>query len=51
MIQMNLENKNRFTGIENKLMVTKGKGRGRDKLGVWDTHTHTHTLTHTDYYI
>ena len=28
-----LQNRNRLTDIENKLMVTKGEG-GRDKLGV-----------------
>ena len=28
MIEMNLQNRNRFTDIENKLMVTKGE-RGR----------------------
>ena len=32
-----LQNRNRFTDIEDKFMVTKGeKGWGRDKLGVWD---------------
>ena len=38
MIQMNLLKRNRFTDIENKLVVTKGDcgGRGRDRLGVWD---------------
>ena len=39
MKQMNfyLQNRNRLTEIENKLMVTKGEmGWGRDKLGVWD---------------
>ena len=37
-IQMNLQNRNRLTDIENKLMVTKGEraGQGIDKLGVWD---------------
>ena len=30
-----LQNRNRPTDIENKLMVTKGKG-ARDKLAVWD---------------
>ena len=34
MIQMNLQNRNKLTEIENKLMVTK-KERG-DKLRVWD---------------
>ena len=28
MIQMNLQNRNRFTEIENKLMVTKGERGG-----------------------
>ena len=29
--------RNRFTDIENKLMVTKGKNvAGRDKSGAWD---------------
>ena len=28
-----LQNRNRLTDIENKLMVTKGKGRAGDKLG------------------
>ena len=32
-----LENGNRLTDIENKLMATKGEGEwGRDKTGVWD---------------
>ena len=32
-----LQNRNRLTDIENKLMVTKGERcGGRDKLGVWD---------------
>ena len=31
------QTRNRFTDIENKFDVTKGKkGMGRDKLGVWD---------------
>ena len=32
-----LQNRSRITGIENKLMVTRGKGRGRNKLvdGHW----------------
>ena len=34
---MNLQNRNRLTDIENKLIVIKGeRGWGRDKLGVWD---------------
>ena len=32
-----LQNRNRVTGVENKLMVTKGG----DKLGDWDWHIHT----------
>ena len=35
-IQMNLQNRNRLTDIENKLMVTKGEREGKDKCGVWD---------------
>ena len=31
-----LQNRNRLTDIENKLMVTKVERWGRDKLGVWD---------------
>ena len=32
-----LQNRNRLTGFETKLMVTKGETWwGRDKLGVWD---------------
>ena len=31
------KNRNRFTDIENKLWLPKGKvGAGGDKLGVWD---------------
>ena len=36
-----LQNRNRVTDVENKLMVTKGEGGGRDKLWDWDWHTHT----------
>ena len=39
-----LQNRNSFTDIENKFMVTKGesgKGGGEDKLGVWDYQKHT----------
>ena len=35
-----LQNRNRLTDIENKLMATKGNWR-RDKLGVWDQNTQT----------
>ena len=31
-----LQNRNRLTDTENKLMVTKGESGGRDKLGIWD---------------
>ena len=39
-----LQNRNRVTDVENKLMVTKGEGGGagrRDKLGVWDERMQT----------
>ena len=37
-----LQDRNRLTDIENKLMDTKGeRGRGRDKLGVWDEQIYT----------
>ena len=36
-----LQNSNRVTDLENKLMVTGEKGGGRDKLGVWNRHSHT----------
>ena len=38
-----LQNRNRVTDVENKLMVTNGEsgGGGRDKLGDWDWHIHT----------
>ena len=42
-----LQNRNRVTNVENKLMVTRGKARGRDKLGDWDWHIHT-TIYKTD---
>ena len=32
---MNLQNRNKITDIEGKLMVTKEEG-GEDKLGDWD---------------
>ena len=31
-----LQNRNRPTDIENKLMVTKGERGGKDQLGGWD---------------
>ena len=33
--ELNIQNRNRLTAIENKLMVTKGEEVERDKLGVW----------------
>ena len=38
-----LQNKNRLTDLENKLMVTKGEKLyvGECKLGVWDGHIYT----------
>lgn len=41
MIQINLQNKNRFKDIENNLMVTRGEQWGRDKLGFGDYHIHS----------
>ena len=41
-----LQNRNRVTYVENKLMVTGCKG-GRDKLEDWDWHIHT-TIYKTD---
>ena len=35
-----LQDINRITDVENKLMVTGGKGR-KDKLGDWDWNIHT----------
>ena len=32
---------NRFTDLENKFMIPKGKGEGKDKLGIWDEHIQT----------
>ena len=37
---MYLQNRNRLSDTENKLMVAKWDG-GRDKLGVWDEYIHT----------
>ena len=36
-----LQNRNRVTDVENKLMVTSGGRWGRDKLRDWDWHIHT----------
>ena len=39
---MYLQNRNRLTDLENKLMITKGdRCGGRNGLVVWDWHTHT----------
>ena len=36
-IQMYVQNRNRLTDIENKLVITKGEREwGREKLRVWD---------------
>ena len=36
-----LQNRNRVTDVENKLMDIGGEGEGRDKVGDWDWHIHT----------
>ena len=36
-----LQNRNRLTDIESKLMVTKGERGGGDKFGIWDEQIHT----------
>ena len=36
-----LQNRNRLTDLENKLMVMGGRVEGRDRLGVWDWHIQT----------
>ena len=36
-----LQDRNRVTDVENKLMVTKRERGGRDTLGDWDWHVHT----------
>ena len=41
MITMNLENRNRLTDFQNKLMVAGGRIWGRYGLGVWDGYVHT----------
>ena len=40
MIEVNSQNRNRLTDIENKLMVTKGERQGRQirSLGLTDTY-------------
>ena len=40
-----LQSRNRLTGLENKLTVTKGERGRRDKLGVWDEQIHTTIYT------
>ena len=36
-----LQNRNRVTGIEKKIMVTWGGKKGEEKFGDWDWHIHT----------
>ena len=36
MLQINLQNRERFTDLENEFMVARGGGKG-----VWDGHVHT----------
>ena len=36
-----LQNRNRLTALESKLMATKGEGGWGDNSGVWDWHIHT----------
>ena len=36
-----LQNRNRFTNLENQLMVTWGKSWGRDRPGAWNWHVHS----------
>ena len=38
---MNLQNRERPTDLENKLMVAGGMDGGRDSQGVWDGHVHS----------
>ena len=38
MLQINLQNRKRFTDLESALMVARGGGTVR---GVWDGHVHT----------
>ena len=33
-----LQNRKRLTGLENELMVARGKHRERDSEGIWDGH-------------
>ena len=39
--QMNLQNRNRFTDLEIKLMVAGGRMESRDSQGVWNEHVYT----------
>ena len=41
MIQINLQNRQRFTDLENGLMVAWRRDGGRDSWGVEDGHVHT----------
>ena len=38
---MNLQNRNRFTDLEIKLMVAGGRMESRDSQGVWNEHVYT----------
>ena len=40
-----LQNRNRVTDVENKLMVTRAERGERDKLGDWDWNIHTTIYT------
>ena len=40
---MQVQNRNRFTDIENKLVVTKGEDQGKTKLGVLEQQIPTTT--------
>lgn len=43
---MYLQNKNRLTDIENKLIVTKGKKVEKNKLRDWDQQIQIQTIIH-----
>ena len=46
MVQMNSQNRNKLTDLDNKLMLaTGGRIEGRDSEGVWDWRVHTAGLT------
>ena len=39
-----LQNRNRFTDLENQFMVTGGKVGRKDRVEVWDWHAHSSIL-------